>query len=132
MTDSDDPAKASGPNDLNKLIETMKEANGWSDEDVAARSRQHGYDTSKSNIARLRTERVVESVSRRQVESLSAALRVAPENVLNAFLSSMGYAPRPKSSVNVETALAADLRLTAGDRDALLVLYKFMVRRAKN
>ena len=120
------------PNAVNKLIEEAKAKNGWSDGDLAARGRQFGFAMTRSNVARLRTKRDIQEVSRRQVESLALALRVAPEEVLNAFLVTMGYPLNTKTTPTFEETLRTHGVLSSGDKDVLLVLYRFMVERVSD
>jgi hypothetical protein len=114
---------------VGRLINGVKSVNGWSDEFIARRARDRGHDLSKSNVARIRTEPVV-TVGAELVMTLADGLNLPPQRVIEAYMEAMGF-PYKERTVTSEAAISSDGRLSSDDRDALLALLRFMVRRRR-
>jgi hypothetical protein len=117
---------------LAELIDAARRADPrWSSFDLLARrARARGHHVSRANLARIRNEHV-KTFSAGQVLMLAAALDLPLTQVIRAYLEAMGlpYAePRPAS---VESAVAADPRLSADDKTHLLALLDSMVDTAQ-
>ena len=80
---------------LGRLIDAAKLIGGrdgkpLADADLVRRAANHRYTVSKSNLARLRSEDSIESMSKKQVDMLAAALDLPRERIVAAFLDAMG------------------------------------------
>lgn len=109
------------PRDLAGLIDAVKLANGWSDEDIAARARAAGHAISKQNVSRTRTEPVLQ-VSSKFMRGLAAGLGVALVDVVRAALVSAGLPDAIGESVSAEWAIRHDPDVPAHLRRVLLTL----------
>lgn len=104
---------------LGQLIEDLKDANGWSDADIARQARKAGHDISKSRVAQLRGE-PLKSISGDNLHALAAGLRVTPSLVGNVALASMGVTTYSPSSGVVEEAIRDDPSLDERGKEILL------------
>ena len=98
---------------LAQLIEDTKQANGWSNGDVARRS-----DLTRTHIQQLVAEPVKRMSTLRVVKGLATGLGVPAWVVVDAMLDSLGYPHRP-SRVSVEEAIDADPELSTDQKRAL-------------
>lgn len=110
------------PRDLGALIDAVKHANGWSDEDIAARAKEAGYDTTKQNISRARHERPLRRISAEFMRALAAGLGVALVEVVRAALVSAELPDTVGESVSAEWAIRHDPEVPAQLRRVLLTL----------
>lgn len=110
---------------LAALIQSVEDANGWSDPDVAERARQRGHKISKSNISRLRLE-PVRSIKGDAIQALAAGLGISPLDIADAALASMGIHRTNASQTDVESAIRRDPILAESQRRMLLALLREM------
>lgn len=110
---------------LAALIQSVEDANGWSDPDVADRARQRGHTISKSNISRLRLE-PVRTIKGDAIKALAAGLGISPLDIADAALASMGIHRTRLSGDDVETAIRRDPLLADTQRRMLLVMLQEM------
>ena len=110
---------------LAALIQSVEDANGWSDPDVAERARQRGHKISKSNISRLRLE-PVRSIKGDAIQALAAGLGISPLDIAGAALASMGIHRTNASQTDVESAIRRDPILAESQRRMLLALLREM------
>lgn len=110
---------------LAALIQSVEDANGWSDPDVAERARHRGHTISKSNISRLRLE-PVRSIKGDAVKALAAGLGISPLDIADAALASMGIHRSTAADNDVETAIRRDPLLADSQRRMLLALLREM------
>lgn len=110
---------------LAALIQSVEDANGWSDPEVAERARQRGHQISKSNISRLRLE-PVRSIKGDAIKALAAGLGISPLDIADAALASMGIHRANASQTDVETAIRRDPVLAESQRRMLLALLREM------
>lgn len=106
---------------LADLIDGIADANGWSDESIAARARQRGHRLSKSNVSRIRNS-PVRSISLEQVTALADGLRTSPRAVLSAAVASMGFSLYEGGRRSPEDAISGDHTISEHDRLLLLSL----------
>lgn len=110
---------------LAALIQSVEDANGWSDPEVAERARQRGHTISKSNISRLRLE-PVRSIKGDAIKALAAGLGISPLDIADAALASMGIHRTSAADNDVETAIRRDPLLADSQRRMLLALLREM------
>ncbi|GLB62710.1 hypothetical protein NCCP2495_05880 [Dietzia sp. NCCP-2495] len=110
---------------LAALIQSVEDANGWSDPEVAERARQRGHTISKSNISRLRLE-PVRSIKGDAIKALAAGLGISPLDIADAALASMGIHRSNAADNDVETAIRRDPLLADSQRRMLLALLREM------
>lgn len=110
---------------LAALIQSVEDANGWSDPEVAERARQRGHQISKSNISRLRLE-PVRSIKGDAIKALAAGLGISPLDIADAALASMGIHRAHAADNDVETAIRRDPLLAGSQRRMLLALLREM------
>lgn len=103
------------PHALTRLIDGVKEANGWSDTDLVKIAASKGHVLSKSNISRYRGPLV--SIKGEIIRALAAALGVAPSQVAMAAIESMGISLPQYESVSPEQAVNLDTTLSTRDRE---------------
>lgn len=107
---------------LARLINDVKEANGWSDYDLARRAERAGHQISKSKIADMRTAGVTTIVPDR-IRALAAALDLPVTEVLRAALETVSLPAGPGSG-SVEQAIQRDPALSALAKRQLLAMLK--------
>lgn len=103
------------PHALTRLIDGVKEANGWSDTDLVKIAASKGHVLSKSNISRYRGPLV--SIKGEIIRALAAALGVAPSQVAMAAIESMGISLPQYETVSPEQAVNLDTTLSTRDRE---------------
>lgn len=112
MTDASNP--------IARLIDTIKEANGWSDPMIVARARSAGHQRSKSWVSNLRNGGMP-SISADAVRALADGLGVPVSRVLRAALENIGL-PYGDESRSPEAAIKADPTLRDDTKAALLAI----------
>ena len=110
---------------LAALLQSVEDANGWSDPEVAERARKRGHTISKSNISRLRLE-PVRSIKGDAIKALAAGLGISPLDIADAALASMGIHRSNAADNDVETAIHRDPLLADSQRRMLLALLREM------
>lgn len=110
---------------LAALIQSVEDANGWSDPDVAERARHRGHTISKSNISRLRLD-PVRSIKGDSIRALAAGLGISPLDIADAALASMGIQRANSAGDDVEAAIRRDPVLAESQRRMLLALLREM------
>jgi len=110
------------PRDLGALIDAVKHANSWSDEDIVQRAAQAGYTTTKQNISRARHERPLRRISGEFMRALSAGLGVALVEVVRAALVSAELPDAIGESVSADWAIRHDPEVPTHMRRVLLTL----------
>jgi hypothetical protein len=115
---------------LGALIETMREVNGWSHEDVAKDARMRGFKVSKSAAHRIETVKP-ELMRKDQIEWMSAVFGLGERQIIAAFLASMGYTLALDGPSTVEDAVRADTRLSSDEKEILFDVVRGMRRRAR-
>lgn len=109
--------------DLAKLIDQVKDDQGWSDEDLARNARSRGRKMSKQHIANLRTQNPLKTLVPGTLYALADALGLPPERVIEAALPSAGLPlPSAPADWSVETAIRVDSTLTGQSKRMLLTL----------
>lgn len=103
---------------LDQLMESVKDANSWSDPDLVRNAKEKGRVISKSNISRFRNP--LESIKRENILDLAAALRVAPSQIAVAAIEAMGFNLPTYDSPTPEQAIRLDPSLSEKDRSILL------------
>ncbi|MDO3096804.1 Uncharacterised protein [Mycobacteroides abscessus subsp. abscessus] len=103
---------------LDQLMESVKDANGWSDPDLVRNAEERGRVISKSNISRFRGP--LESIKRENILDLAAALRVAPSQVAVSAFEAMGFNLPTYDSPTPEQAIRLDSTLSEKDKAILL------------
>lgn len=109
-------------NPLAQLIDTVKEANGWSDPMIVARARHAGHQISKSLVSTIRREGMATLVPG-TIRALADGLGVPVVRVLRAALESAGL-PVGDESVAPETAVRNDLTLSDETKRVLLAMLR--------
>jgi hypothetical protein len=109
------------PRDLGSLIDAVKHANGWSDEDIVRRARAAGHTLSKQTVSRTRTEPVL-LISAKLMHALAAGMGVALVDVVRAALVSAGLPDAIGESISAEWAIRHDPDVPAQLRRVLLTL----------
>lgn len=107
---------------LEQLIDAVKRANDWSDEDIAERARRAGHQASKQNIARARTERPLRRISSDFMRALADGLGVALVDVVRAALVSAELPDAVGEGVSAEWAIQHDPTVPAHLRRVMLTL----------
>lgn len=108
---------------LGALIDQAKNANGWSDQTIAARAAARGHTISKSNIARIRSEPVTTIVGK-QLFALEAGLGIPARQLARAALDSMGVPGYSTTEADAEQAISADPTLPDHVRRTLLTIIR--------
>lgn len=108
---------------LGALIEQAKQANGWSDIDVANRAKARGHVLSKSNVARIRNDEVTSLVGK-QLHALAAGLGVPVQQLAAAGLESMGIPGYVASATDAEQAVRLDPALPDHVRRTLITIIR--------
>ncbi|MCZ1070780.1 hypothetical protein [Rhodococcus sp. A5(2022)] len=108
---------------LGALIDQAKQANGWSDVDVANRAKSRGHTLSKSNVARIRNEPVTTLVGK-QLLALADGLGVPVQQVAAAGLESMGIPGYIASATDAEQAVRLDPTLPEHVRRTLVTIIR--------
>lgn len=105
-------------NPLAELIDAIRTANDWSDEDVARRARAAGHDLKKSNISRIRNN-PIKSLSPAFVFALAEGLSTSVTEVLRACLQTLDL-PVSAPAQSPEQAIRSDPTLVASQREMLI------------
>lgn len=108
---------------LGALIDQAKQANGWSDVDVANRAKARGHTLSKSNVARIRNEPVTTLVGK-QLLALADGLGVPVQQLAAAGLESMGIPGYIASATDAEQAVRLDPTLPEHVRRTLVTIIR--------
>lgn len=108
---------------LGALIDQAKQANGWSDVDVANRAKARGHTLSKSNVARIRNEPVTTLVGK-QLLALADGLGVPVQQLAAAGLESMGIPGYTASATDAEQAVRLDPTLPEHVRRTLVTIIR--------
>ena len=106
--------------DLAQLIDEVKAATGWSDEDIAHRARQRRLPISKQHIANLRAQNPLKSLVPSTLEAVAAGLEVPLRRVVEAALSAAGLPTGPPQDWSIEAAIEADPDLPVAAKRLLL------------
>lgn len=109
-------------NPLARLIDATREANEWSDYDIARRARNAGHQMSKSTISDIRTKGVVTIVPDK-VRALAVGLELPVSEVLRAMLETVGL-PAGSSSSSPEQAIRRDPDMPALAKRQLLAMIR--------
>lgn len=107
-------------NPIARLIDTIKEANRWSDPMIVARAESAGHQRSKSWISNIRNAGMP-TMSADTIHALSDGLGVPVSRVLRAVLETMGL-PYGDESISPEAAIKADPMLRDDTKAALLAI----------
>lgn len=105
---------------LGRLIEGIKDANGWSYEDLAKRAERAGHSISRQNIQRIVSE-PVRTISTKQLHALADATGTRADTIAIAALRSAGI-PIADEPESLERALQDDAGLPEHIKDAILGL----------
>lgn len=108
------------------LIDQVRDANGWSDTDIARRATAAGHRLGKSNLSRIRTTDVV-SITASTIRSLAAGLGVPEAEVARAALASMGIDMPDLSGLDLETVVKVEPTLSVRDKQMLLDILRTML-----
>lgn len=106
------------------LLDQVKEANGWSDEDIAAQARRHGHALAKSTVSELRNNPIV-GLKASMIRALAAGMQLDDATVAVAFLTAMGIRMKDRAGT-VEDAIRADPSLSDRERHQVLALLTSM------
>lgn len=109
-------------NPLARLIDETREANGWSDYDIARRAKAAGHQMSKSTISDIRTKGVATIVPDK-VRALARGLDLPVSEILRAMLETAGLPVGPASS-SPEQAVRADPQMPAVVKSQLLAMIR--------
>lgn len=105
---------------LGDLIAHVKEATGWSDEQIAARARSAGHQLTRQNVARMREHKLV-SLKADTMAALAAGLRLPMRTVVRAALGDLGVEVEGVTRTP-EEAVLEDVLLSDREKDAVLAL----------
>lgn len=111
--------------ELAALIDRVRDANGWSDTDIANRAKAAGHKLGKSNLSRIRNSDVV-SITASAIRGLAAGLGVPEPEVARAALASMGIHLPHVGEIDLDTAVKLDPDLSVRDKTMVLDLLKNM------
>jgi hypothetical protein len=111
---------------LAALIDTVKEEQQISDEQICVRARRGGHKLSKQRIAQIRAQDPLKSIVPGTIRALAAGLGLPVGRVLEAALQASGFADYA-SDWSVEAAIETDPELPVAARRMLLA----MVREAR-
>jgi transcriptional regulator with XRE-family HTH domain len=106
---------------LGDLIDRVREANGWSDQNVADRAESRGCAISKQTISVLR-QKVPPTLVPERMRALAEGLGVSVNEVLRAALADMGLMPYRPDDWSAEEAIRADAGLSEDTKRALLAI----------
>lgn len=112
-------AMTDASNSIARLIDSVKEVNGWSDPVIAERATRAGHQRSKSWVSDIRNNGM--SITSDTVHALAAGLGVPVSRVLRAALEAIGL-PYGNESNSPEAAIRADPTLSEETKRTLLML----------
>src|SRR5690625_4797409 len=93
--------------DLASLIEEVKEANNWTDSQIAQRAKSAGHHLTGPNISRMAREPIL-SLKPGPMIALAAGLDVPLETLIRAGLVSLGIPLKNSGDMTLERAIRID------------------------
>lgn len=114
---------------LAALIEQRRDANGWSNQDIAQRARREGHQLSHQNISRICNNPVI-GLKADLARALASGLDLPVEEVVRATLLSMGF-QIGEGRTTPEEAVKSDPDLSSEARQMLLTQLKVLRKPAR-
>lgn len=105
---------------LSRLIESVKEANAWTNADLERAARRRGHDVSRSNISRILTQ-PVKTVVPAQVRMFSDATGLPVEMVALAALRATGLSV-DVDATDLLTVVRRDTDLPTETKEAIIAI----------
>jgi hypothetical protein len=115
--------RQSQPNALGVYVDSIRQANDWSDDQVAERATSRGYKISGSTVQAMCTQHPPASVGRGAVIALAKGLGVPEDRVAAAAMESMGFR-LPSADLTAAEAVQRDPSLDEPTRRALLAVLR--------
>lgn len=106
---------------LGALIERVKNANHWSDQEICDNAGRHGHKLVKQTLSDMRRDRMA-FISPRTIRGLADGLGVSVNEVVRAALAQLGLAAYRPDDWSAEEAVRADASLSADTKRALLAI----------
>lgn len=108
-------------NALGELIDTTKDANDWSDQDIANRAEAGGHELSKQTVSVIRTQGITTLVPNR-LRALAEGLGLPLHRVVRAALATIGLEVPGDNPISPEDAIRADETLDVNTKRVVLVM----------